>query len=106
MTETRFADAQWFTEVATECGSAFSLEIRAKVHEQQTPFQKIEVWETKRWGYLMVIDGFVMLSSRDNFLYHEMMAHVPLSTHLDPRPVLIIGGGDCEIGRASCRETV
>src|SRR5690606_8823588 len=95
MTETRFADAQWFTEVATECGSAFSLEIRAKVHEQQTPFQKIEVWETKRWGYLMVIDGFVMLSSRDNFLYHEMMAHVPLFTHLDPRHVLIIGGGDC-----------
>src|SRR5690606_39589524 len=71
------------------------LEIRAKVHEQQTPFQKIEVWETKRWGYLMVIDGFVMLSSRDNFLYHEMMAHVPLFTHLDPRHVLIIGGGDC-----------
>jgi spermidine synthase len=43
----------------------------------------------------MVIDGFVMLSSRDNFLYHEMMSHPVLYTHPDPRNILIIGGGDC-----------
>lgn len=86
---------RWFTETAAEAGSAFSLEIGQKLHEEQTPYQKIEVWQTTHWGNLMAIDGYVMLSSRDNFLYHEMMAHVPLFTHLDPRSVLIIGGGDC-----------
>ena len=43
----------------------------------------------------MVIDGFIMLTSRDNFLYHEMMAHPALFTHPDPQRVVIIGGGDC-----------
>lgn len=90
-----FVNKGWFTEAAAEAGSAFSLEIRAKLHEEQTPYQKIEVWETTRWGNLMAIDGFVMLSTRDNFLYHEMMSHVPLFSHDNPRHVLIIGGGDC-----------
>lgn len=93
--DTPFTNKDWFTEASRETGSAFSLEIRRKVHEEQTPYQKIEVWETRQWGKLMAIDGFVMLSSRDNFLYHEMMAHLPLYTHADPRHVLIIGGGDC-----------
>ncbi|MBW3568261.1 MAG: polyamine aminopropyltransferase, partial [Proteobacteria bacterium] len=95
MADKPFSNKHWFTEAATEAGSAFSLEIRERVHEEQTPYQKIEVWETTRWGYLMAIDGFVMLSTRDNFLYHEMMAHVPLFSHPNPRRVLIIGGGDC-----------
>jgi len=86
---------RWFTEVCEEAGSAFSLAIREKVHEEQTPYQRIEVFDTEKFGYLMVIDGFVMLSTRDNFLYHEMMSHPVLFTHPDPRRVLIIGGGDC-----------
>lgn len=85
----------WFTEVSKECGSAFSLTIRGKLHEEQTPFQKIEIYETETFGNLMVIDGFVMLTSRDNFLYHEMMSHPVLFTHPEPKQVLIIGGGDC-----------
>ncbi|HEX6929426.1 MAG TPA: polyamine aminopropyltransferase [Gammaproteobacteria bacterium] len=90
-----FTNKGWFTEAADEAGSAFSLAIRSKLFEEQTPYQKIEVWETTHWGNLMAIDGYVMLSTRDNFLYHEMMAHVPLFSHADPKRVLIIGGGDC-----------
>jgi len=90
-----FTNKGWFTEAAVETGSAFSLEVRALLHDEQTPYQKIQVWETTHWGNLMAIDGFVMLSTRDNFLYHEMMAHTPLFSHPDPRHVLIIGGGDC-----------
>ncbi|MEN8174306.1 MAG: polyamine aminopropyltransferase [Pseudomonadota bacterium] len=85
----------WFTEVCEEAGSAFSLEVRARLHEEQSAFQRIEVYETRAFGNLMVIDGFVMLSARDNFLYHEMMAHPVLFTHPAPRRVAIIGGGDC-----------
>jgi len=86
---------KWFTEVHSKDGSAFSLEIKAKLHEEQTPFQTIAIYDTVNWGKLMTIDGFVMLTSRDNFLYHEMMSHPALFTHTDPRRVVIIGGGDC-----------
>jgi len=85
----------WFTEVFQDEGTAFSLKVRSKCHEEQTEFQKIEVYETETFGHLMVIDGCVMLSSRDNFLYHEMMSHPALFTHKKPRKVVIIGGGDC-----------
>ena len=86
---------EWFTEVCEECGSAFSLKVKKKLHEEQTPFQKIEIYDTTKYGHLMVIDGFIMLSDRDNFLYHEMMSHPALYTHPKPDNVLIIGGGDC-----------
>ena len=85
----------WFTEIAEEAGSAFSLRVKQRLHREQSPFQTIEVYETATFGNLMVIDGFTMLSSRDNFVYHEMLAHPVLFTHPRPRRVAIIGGGDC-----------
>ena len=88
-------DDSWFTEINEENGSAFSLKSIKKVCEEKTPFQHIEIFETEKFGYLMVIDGCVMLTSRDNFLYHEMMSHPALFTHDNPKDVLIIGGGDC-----------
>lgn len=86
---------KWFTEITTAQGAAFSIRIREKLHEEMTPFQTIEVFATEGFGNLMTIDGIVMLSSRENFLYHEMMAHPALFTHADPRRICIIGGGDC-----------
>jgi len=88
-------DKTWFTEIVDSDGSAFSLRIKGKLHEEQSPFQTITVYETTDFGNLMVIDGFTMLSGRDNFLYHEMLAHPVLFTHPAPRRVCIIGGGDC-----------
>jgi spermidine synthase len=92
---TKLDDKQWFTEIAEAAGSAFSLRYRRKLHEERSPYQTIEVYETEQFGNLMVIDGFTMLSSRENFLYHEMLAHPVLLTHPEPRRVCIIGGGDC-----------
>lgn len=86
---------EWFTEASDESGIGFSLKIRRKLHEEQSPYQKIEIFETEKWGNLMVIDGCIMLTTRDNFLYHEMMSHPVLFTHPDPKRVVIIGGGDC-----------
>ncbi len=88
-------DENWFTEVYDEESTAFSLKIRSKLHEEQSPYQHIAVYETETFGNLMVIDGCVMLSTRDNFLYHEMMAHPVLFTHKNPKRVAVIGGGDC-----------
>jgi len=88
-------DTQWFTEVCEEGGSAISFRIHARLHEEKTPYQRIEIYDTTDFGKLMVIDGFIMLTTRDNFLYHEMMSHPVLFTHPEPKRVVIIGGGDC-----------
>lgn len=87
--------APWFYENFEHSGSAIGFRVTGKVDEVQSPFQKIEIWSTTDWGKLMVIDGAIMLTTRDNFLYHEMMSHPALFTHADPRQVVIIGGGDC-----------
>lgn len=61
---------------------------------EQSDYQLVEVYETDTWGNLMTIDGMVMLSERDEFVYHEMLTHVGMFTHPNPQRVLIIGGGD------------
>jgi spermidine synthase len=87
--------SQWFTEQVPWAETAFSLKIKQKVHEEQSEFQHLEIYETETFGNLMVIDGCTMVSTRDNFFYHEMMSHPALYTHPDPKRVWIIGGGDC-----------
>ncbi|MDH5648953.1 MAG: polyamine aminopropyltransferase [Gammaproteobacteria bacterium] len=88
-------DKNWFTEEAAGAGCALSLKIVNKIHEEQTPYQLLEIYQTETFGNLMTLDGLVMLTDRDNFIYHEMMAHPALFSHPDPKKVLIIGGGDC-----------
>ncbi|MEQ1636620.1 MAG: polyamine aminopropyltransferase [Methylococcales bacterium] len=88
-------DANWFTEQMPGAESAFSLKIKRKLHAEQSPFQLLEIYETEGFGNLMVIDGCTMVSTRDNFFYHEMMSHTALYTHPNPKRVWIIGGGDC-----------
>jgi len=86
---------KWFTEIFQNEGTGFSLEIKSKSHEEQSQYQFLEIYETETFGNLLVIDGCVMLTTRDNFLYHEMMSHPALFTHPAPKNVVIIGGGDC-----------
>jgi spermidine synthase len=87
--------SQWFTEQVPGAETAFSLKIKKKLHEEQSEFQHLEIYETETFGNLMVIDGCTMVSTRDNFFYHEMMSHPALYTHPNPKRVWIIGGGDC-----------
>jgi len=98
-------DDNWFIEVCSEAGSAFALELAAggRLHREHTAYQTIEVYDTTWFGRAMVIDGFLMLAERDNFLYHEMLAHPVLFSHPDPRHVLIVGGGDCGTLREVCK---
>lgn len=89
------SDPNWFYENFEPTGSAIGYRITGKLDEVQSPFQKIEIFESTDWGNLMLIDGAMMLTARDNFFYHEMIAHPALFTHSDPKNVVIIGGGDC-----------
>jgi spermidine synthase len=85
----------WLHETFDPTGSSIGYRVTRKLDEVQSPFQKIEIWESTDWGNLMLIDGAMMLTTRDNFFYHEMMSHPALFTHAAPKRVVIIGGGDC-----------
>ena len=87
--------SQWFTEQVPSTGTAFSLKITQKLHEEQSDFQHLEIFETETFGNLMTIDGCTMVSTKDNFFYHEMITHPALFLHPNPKRVWIIGGGDC-----------
>jgi spermidine synthase len=85
----------WFTEITDYAGFAFSLKVSQQLHSEHSDYQQIDIYDTETFGRLMVIDGCIMLSARDNFIYHEMMSHPALFAHPSPKRVLIIGGGDC-----------
>ncbi|MEA5669514.1 polyamine aminopropyltransferase, partial [Stenotrophomonas sp. MH1] len=89
------SNENWFIEHFQPTGSAIGFRITGKLDEVQSPFQKIEIYDSTDWGKLMVIDGAMMLTTKDNFFYHEMISHPVLFTHTAPKRVVIIGGGDC-----------
>ncbi|MBI3296628.1 MAG: polyamine aminopropyltransferase [Elusimicrobia bacterium] len=68
--------------------------VKARLFEGKSPFQSVAVYDTVSHGRMLLIDGLLMTSERDEFVYHEMIAHVPLFLHPRPRRVLVIGGGD------------
>lgn len=87
---------RWVSEVYEQEGTAQSWRLLAeRLAERRTAYQHIEIYSTETYGHLMTIDGCVMLTTRDNFLYHEMMTHPALFSHRNPQHVVIIGGGDC-----------
>lgn len=64
------------------------------VVSERSAFQRIEIYEHPTFGRVLVLDGLVQTTSRDEFVYHEMLVHVALLSHPSPRRVLVIGGGD------------
>jgi len=68
--------------------------VKRTLFSGESEFQRIDVVETAGYGRMLFNDGVVMISERDEFVYHEMIAHVPLFVHPQPRRVLVIGGGD------------
>ncbi len=64
------------------------------LYEGKTAFQRVEIFENEALGRVMALDGIVQTTERDEFIYHEMLAHVPLFAHGAAQDVLIIGGGD------------
>jgi spermidine synthase len=83
----------WFFEVDS-LGFLQGLRVKGRLAQVQSPFQHLEVFDTDAMGRVLVLDGALQTSDRDEFMYHEMLVHVPLMTHPDPGEVLIIGGGD------------
>jgi spermidine synthase len=83
----------WYTEKQTQ-----DFGITAKINEtlvtEKTEFQDLAIIDTREFGRMLVLDGMVMTTIKDEFVYHEMVAHPVLFTHPNPRHVLVVGGGD------------
>jgi spermidine synthase len=84
----------WFREPRTAQGCTLELKATRIVHSARSEFQSILIFDTEDHGRVLVLDGLVMTSERDEYMYHEMLVHVPLFTHPRPERVLVIGGGD------------
>jgi spermidine synthase len=103
---------QWFNEELDEqyfdLGARVSIQVGETLFEGQSDFQKLQIVKTPKFGNLMILDGAVMLTEANEFAYHEMIAHIPLFAHPNPKRVLIIGGGDGgaarEVLRHACVE--
>lgn len=90
----------------TEWGNpnvGLSLCITKVLHEEDTPYQHIEIAESIEFGRMLILDGVFQTSVKDEWCYHEMVSHVPLMVHPHPERVLIIGGGDGGVAREVCR---
>lgn len=83
----------WFHETNTP-GYVVKWKVNHILHTEKTPFQELAIIDTPEWGRALVLDGALQVSEKDEFIYHEMIAHVALNSHPHPQRVLIIGGGD------------
>ena len=83
----------WFTEKHTP-HAGITLELGKTLFDEKSEFQHVQVVETIEYGRMLLLDGCVMVTDRDEFIYHEMITHPALLAHPNPGRVLIIGGGD------------
>lgn len=83
----------WFTEMHTE-NVKLSIKVDRQLYSSQSDFQRIDIFESQEFGRFLTLDGYMMLTEKDEFIYHEMMVHVPMAVHPDVKNVLVIGGGD------------
>lgn len=83
----------WYTEMHTE-NAKFSIKVEKQIYSGKSPFQQIDIFETEEFGRLLTIDGLVMLTEKDEFIYHDMITHVAMATNPDIKKVLVIGAGD------------
>ena len=83
----------WYTEKHTD-SVKFSIQVDRQIYCGQSEFQRIDVFDSKEFGRFLTLDGYMMLTEKDEFIYHEMMVHVPMAVHPLVKRVLIIGGGD------------
>jgi spermidine synthase len=83
----------WFTEQWTP-DIHFSVRIKEHLHSEKTPFQQMDFYDSYELGKFFSLDGIMMANEKDEFIYHEMIIHTPMSIHPDVKNVLVIGGGD------------
>jgi len=92
----------WFDE-PLGVGLQLGLQVESIVFRETTAHQDLVIYETSQWGRVMALDGIMQVCERDEFIYHEMLTHVPMLAHGNARNICIIGGGDGGILREALR---
>ena len=83
----------WFTEDSTK-DARFSIRVQEHLFTKQSPFQKIDIFKTDEFGRILVLDDCLMVTEKDEFIYHEMIVNVPMAVNPNIKKVLLIGAGD------------
>lgn len=83
----------WFSEPHTQ-NVKMSIRVNRQLHSEQSEYQRIDVFESPEFGRFLTLDGLMMLTEKDEFIYHEMITHVPMASNPDIKNVLVIGAGD------------
>lgn len=83
----------WYTEEQTE-NVRFSIRCDKQIYSAESDYQRIEIFSTPEFGKILVLDDRIMLTEKDEFIYHEMITHVPLAVNPNIKNVLVIGAGD------------
>ena len=92
----------WFTENHTD-NVKFSIKINRHLVSEKSEFQQIDILDSEEFGRILVLDGYLMLTEKDEYIYHEMITHVPMAVNPEIKKVLVIGGGDGGAVRELCR---
>jgi spermidine synthase len=92
------AEKRWIAETLfDDLGFRMTFEVERVLYETQTGHHHLVLFEQKHFGKILMLDGATQVTSNDEFVYHEMMTHVPILAHGKAEEVLIVGGGDCGI---------
>ncbi|MCL1975762.1 MAG: polyamine aminopropyltransferase [Firmicutes bacterium] len=83
----------WFSEYHSE-NVRFSIRVDKQLYSAQSEFQRIDVFSSPEFGRFLILDGYMMFTEKDEFIYHEMITHVPMAVHPRVEKVLLIGAGD------------
>ncbi len=92
----------WFSEFHTP-DVKHSIRVQRHLYSHKSEFQQIDIYDTPEFGKVLTLDGNVMLTERDEFIYDEMITHVPMAVHPNVRDVLVIGAGDGGVVRELAR---
>ncbi|MDR3584753.1 MAG: polyamine aminopropyltransferase [Desulfosporosinus sp.] len=83
----------WYTEQHTN-NVRFSIKVDKALYSRQSEFQRIDVFNSQEFGNFFTLDGLMMVTEKDEFIYHDMIVHVPMATNPRIKNVLVIGAGD------------
>ncbi|HCW74429.1 MAG TPA: spermidine synthase [Clostridiaceae bacterium] len=83
----------WYTEDHSK-EAKFSIKVEQQLYSGKSDFQRIDVFQSNEFGKFFTLDGLVMITEKDEFIYHDMIVHVPMATNPNIRKVLVIGAGD------------
>ncbi|MBP1964486.1 polyamine aminopropyltransferase [Paenibacillus aceris] len=93
----------WLWDDIPELDMEVGYKVEALLHYERSPFQEISIVDTQGFGRMLVLDGTPQVTTKDGFIYNEMITHIAMTTHREPKRVGMIGGGDCGPSREALK---